>query len=446
MSNEANIEQKIVLPLLQQWGYQPADWQAKIKVEKGFPDFIISIDTGSAVHFCYLVLEVKAPGRKLAGSGQLRQYMTNAHAVFGLLTNGHHYQLFYQNPIEKSPQQHLCGEGVLDRVAIQKLTKLLQKSTAVALAVAVQRQEEQVYRRFQKLIAQVVKPTTVMFNLPKEKPMIITVFNNKGGVGKTTTTINLGAALAKMGRRVLLIDIDAQANLTMGLGIDPLEDVEFCGKKDITHLLLEPRTQLEDVIYKKSWGNLRLDIVPAHIRLSDKEPELLSTFDVDRILERKLRNHRYDVVLIDPPPSFGKVNSISLMASQGILIPTQLAPYPIRAIEYVLNRTKAIAQSVDNPPRVLGIAVSMFNPVTKKLNGEMLEKATEILNQNEQGIKLLPEKSWIPQRVAMTRSAEAQTPIYNSDFYDQSTQSDKNAIDELSHSFDNLARYVLSQV
>ncbi len=155
--------------------------------------------------------------------------------------------------------------------------------------------------------------------------MIITVFNNKGGVGKTTTTINLGAALNQLGKRVLLIDIDPQANLTVGLNIDPLADLELSGKKDITHLLTEPKTTLEQTVIHKEWNNVELDIVPSHIRLSDMEATLIVTIDVDRVLARKLKNYRdqYDYILIDPPPSFGKVNNISLMASSAILIPTQ---------------------------------------------------------------------------------------------------------------------------
>ncbi len=158
--------------------------------------------------------------------------------------------------------------------------------------------------------------------------MIVTIFNNKGGVGKTTTTINLAAALNRMGKRVLLIDMDAQANLTTGLGIDPLTDVELQEKKDITHLLTEPRTTLEKTVVRKRWDNIQLDLVPSHIRLSDMEPTLISTVDIDRVLAKKLKNYHelYDYVFIDPPPSFGKANTISLMASSGILIPTQLAP------------------------------------------------------------------------------------------------------------------------
>jgi cellulose biosynthesis protein BcsQ len=123
-----------------------------------------------------------------------------------------------------------------------------------------------------------------------------------------------------------LIDIDAQANLSTGLGINPLDDVELAGKKDITHLLVEPKTKLEDVIYSKRWGDIQLDVVPSHIRLSRMESRLIQMVDSDRVLAKKLKQHDYDYIFIDPPPSFGKVNGISLMASSGILIQLNFHP------------------------------------------------------------------------------------------------------------------------
>jgi cellulose biosynthesis protein BcsQ len=274
--------------------------------------------------------------------------------------------------------------------------------------------------------------------------MIITVFNNKGGVGKTTMTINLAAALNQLGKQVLLIDIDAQANLTTGLGIDPLEDIESQGKKDITHLLTEPKTTLEETIIKKQWKNVQLNIVPSHIRLSNMESELIQIIDSDRLLVKKLKNHNYDFVLIDPPPSFGKVNRISLMASSAILIPTQLSPYPIRALEYVIEKLNDIAQQKDEPPSILGIAVSMYDQRSSNFNLSMSERLFDILQKNAASSKivLFPETTWIPRLNIVSNCPDKGYPLSQAEFDDKLTPSDKEAAQKAIERYTNLAEHL----
>ncbi len=446
MTNEANTEQKIILPLLKQWGYQSSEYQAKPRIGNGYPDFLVTLPMAGDRPLNYLIIEVKTPAQsRLTGGQQLRYYMEAAQAVFGLLTNGREYHLLYQNPLREPLRQVTCASGILDKQTIQKLTKILHRSAASALVTALTQQKLKVYHYFEKALA---KSFSISSTASKELPMIITVFNHKGGVGKTTLTLNLGAAFATMGKRVLLIDIDPQSNLTIGVGINPLKDIEEQGKKDIADLLLEPRVGLEDVVYKRAWGNLHLDIVPAHIRLADKEPALISTIDIDRVLQRKLKNHGYDIVLIDPPPAFGKVNAIALMASDGVLIPTQFAPYPIRAIEYVLARLEAMRDAMETPPRPLGIAVSMYNRTTSAANYEMKEKLSNILNKAANGkhtVQILPESTWIAHRVVMLRATESQQPIFSRKFYEELDRSDKESVDDLTTSFENLARYLSSQ-
>ncbi|WP_298616160.1 AAA family ATPase [uncultured Thermosynechococcus sp.] len=444
MSNEANIEQKIILPLLKQWGYSDAEYQAKPRIGNEYPDFVVRLSRTDVSPFNYLIIEVKSPEqKKLSGSQQLKRYMAIGRTVFGLLTNGREYQLFYQNPLKEPLRQVNCCSGDLDKKALQKLGKLLHRSTATALMNALTHQQLKVYHHFEKELTK--KFSFFISSIPaKEASMIITVFNHKGGVGKTTLTLNLGAAFAEMGKRVLLIDIDPQANLTIGVGIDPLRDVEEQGRKDISDLLLEPRVSLEEVIYRKSWDDLQLDVVPSHIRLADKEPALINTIDIDRVLQRKLSNHSYDVILIDPPPAFGKVNTIALMASHGVLIPTQLAPYPIRAIEYVLARLEAMRNAMENPPRPLGIAVSMYNRSKSAANQQMRSKLENILSKYGNTIEILPESTWIPEKVTMLHTINFGQPIFSEKLYHE-LRRDRNSLDDLTQSFQNLARYLSSK-
>ncbi|HIK25848.1 MAG: AAA family ATPase [Thermosynechococcus sp. Uc] len=451
MDNEANTEDRVILPLLERWGYQSSEYQAKPRLKEGYPDFLVTLPRVGDRPLNYLIIEVKTPSKSpLTGSQQLRRYMEAAHAVFGLLTNGREYQLFYQNPLKAPLQQVRCASGLLDKETLQRLSKILHRSTASALVAALTHRQLEIYRRFEKGLAKNFSSLSVSSKASnfKESSMIITVFNHKGGVGKTTLTLNLGAAFASMGKRVLLIDIDPQSNLTVGAGIDPLVDVEEQGRKDIVDLLLEPKVSLQDVVYQREWGNLRLDIVPAHIRLADKEPELVGTIDVDRVLKRKLKDHGYDIVLIDPPPAFGKVNAIALMASDGVLIPSQLAPYPIRAIEYVLARLEAISNAMETPPRPLGIAVNMYNRKTSAANYEMKQKLLKIVEKTAHtghAVPILPESTWIANLVVMLRATEFQQPIFSRALYEKLSRADRESIDYLITSFENLARYLSSQ-
>ena len=277
--------------------------------------------------------------------------------------------------------------------------------------------------------------------------MIITVFNNKGGVGKTTTTINLAAALNKLGKRVLLIDVDAQANLTMGLGIDPLFDVEQKGKKDIVDLLTTTKVSLPDTIIRKQWKDIELEVVPSHIRLSNMEATLIQTVDVDRVLARKLKNYKqdYDFILIDPPPSFSKVNTISLMAASGILIPTQLSSYPVRALEYVIDRAYSVGAYKDEPLPILGIAVSMYDRRAGSLRQEMTNKIKEILHKVPGGedIQLFPEETWIPQLKVVSLNPDKGYPLCCAEFDNDLTNAEKESAQVAFDCYMKLAQHLI---
>ncbi|MGQ9837308.1 MAG: ParA family protein [Cyanobacteriota bacterium] len=277
--------------------------------------------------------------------------------------------------------------------------------------------------------------------------MIITVFNNKGGVGKTTTAINISAALSKLGKKVLLVDVDSQANLTTGLGIDPLNDVELKSRKDITHLLTEPKVNVEEVIISKGWQDVKLDIIPSHIRLSDMEPILLQLIDADNVLAKKLTKvaSAYDYIFIDTPPSFGKVNTMSLMASDGVLIPTQLAPYPIRALEYVLNRVMGIREARNNFPAILALAVSMYDRSATRQAREMLDEIYKILGKHPIGkeVSVFPDQTWIPRKNIVANSPAKGYPLSYVEYDEQISFDEKEAAMDVFGCYTELAKYLI---
>lgn len=456
-SNESDITHKIVLPLLSILGYDHADWQSQVAIGRKKADFLINPPHPGTDPPPYLVIEVKAPGKSISQSvWQISEYLRRSRAVLGLLTNGYAFHLFYQHQGQVVTIAEYSQAALIQQFAL--VYQLLCKASCLRVRDAVFRSQEQVNLKFADLIAKAFNQPEMLTSLSQpveeitqsveEKTMIITVFNNKGGVGKTTLTINLAATLAKSGKRVLLIDIDAQANLSTGLGIDPLTDVELAGKKDITHLLVEPKTKLVDVIYRKQWGNVQLDIVPSHIRLSKMETELIQTVDSDRILLKKLRNHEYDFVFIDPPPSFGKVNSISLMASSGILIPTQLSPYPIRALEYVIGRVEEVENFRDDPLPILGIAVSMYDQRSSSFNLSMEESLRNTLTKHSHNkkIELFPENTWIPRLNVLSKCPDNGYPIQQAEFDTELSAQDRETAQAAILRLEQLASHLISVV
>ncbi|MDF2387785.1 AAA family ATPase [Nostoc ellipsosporum NOK] len=470
-SKESEIEQKVVIPLLHILGYNSADWQSQVIILQSKLDFLVGQPDSALIKPAYLVIEVKAPSKNIAHSvWQINDYMRRTGAIIGLLTNGYDFRILYNYDARITTIVEYSQATLIDKYRL--FYKILSKKTYLNFSETLYKNQQNIRLQFLNLISKEVQQEGMLglFNKGKisspqiqqtsqekildseikeeRKPMIITVFNNKGGVGKTTTTINLAAALNKLGKRVLLIDIDAQANLTTGLGIDPLEDVEKQGKKDITHLLTEPRTSLEETIIQKNWDDVELDIVPSHIRLSDMEAALISTVDIDRVLAKKLKNYsnQYDYVLIDPPPSFGKANTISLMASSAVLIPTHLAAYPIRALEYVINRAIGVDQSRDEPLVILGVAVSMYNRAAKKVALAMTQEIYNILSKNAESknVDLFPQETWIPNLSIVSSTPNKGYPICYAEFDHELSSKDKEAAQDAFSCYMKLAKHLIA--
>jgi len=456
-STESEVEQRVIVPLLKLLDYSDGDWRSQVSIGKLKADFLVRPQESDLLSPPFLIIEVKSARRKIGSSlWQIKRYLRKSSAVFGLLTNGYQFQLVYNYRDQVSTIGEYSQPELIAK--FPSFYKFLCKATSLKLDRALYQSQQQTRLGFLNLVQKefastsllpVVAEATISFptqNHQKSKPMIITVFNNKGGVGKTTTTINLAAALNKLGKRVLLIDIDPQANVTSGLGIDPLNDIEDKGKKDISHLLTDIEVTMESIIIRKRWEDITLDIVPSHIRLSDMEASLIMAPDSDRILDKKLKKlkQEYDYILIDPPPSFGKVNNIALMASSAVLIPTQLAPYPARALEYAINRATAVNQLKDQGLKILGVAVSMYDRVTTKLNGEMKEKINSILEKKSEEIKLFPESTWVPHLKIVTTSAGKGYPVCCAESDDDLTSQEKNAAQDAFNCYSKLAKHLIS--
>ena len=184
---------------------------------------------------------------------------------------------------------------------------------------------------------------------------IITIANQKGGVGKTTTAINLSSCLGIAEKRVLLIDIDPQANATSGLGISLSEN-----NSSVYELLLD-NTTLHEVIYQT--GVPFLDILPSHIRLVGSEVELINTKDREYILKRKIGDIRqkYDYIFIDCPPSLGLLTINALTAADSVLIPIQCEYYALEGLSQLLNTIHLVQKNLNRDLEIEGVLLTMYD-------------------------------------------------------------------------------------
>ena len=191
---------------------------------------------------------------------------------------------------------------------------------------------------------------------------VISVVNQKGGVGKTTTAINLGAALAETGRRVLLIDFDSQASMTTGLGIKGAALREQYGS--IWYLLIDGDSKLEDFILKSSVPGL--DFIRGHEDLAAAEAAFVSEIAKEHKLRKLLAPviDKYDVILIDCSPSLGTLTVNALTASNGVIIPMECEYFAVLGLSLVKKTIQKIQENTNPELAIYGILATMFEKKT----------------------------------------------------------------------------------
>lgn len=187
---------------------------------------------------------------------------------------------------------------------------------------------------------------------------VIAVANQKGGVGKTTTAVNLGACLANLGKRVLLVDIDPQGNTTSGIGINKA-DVKYC----IYDVIIND-VHIEEAVLPTVVNNLSL--LPATIQLAGAEIELVPTISREVRLRRAIQTMRpsYDYILIDCPPSLGLLTVNALTAADSVLIPIQCEYYALEGLSQLLNTIRLVQKHLNTSLEVEGVVLTMLDART----------------------------------------------------------------------------------
>lgn len=225
---------------------------------------------------------------------------------------------------------------------------------------------------------------------------VVSVANQKGGVGKTTTAVNLSTILAKKGKKVLLIDADPQGNATSGLGID--KDVNF----SIYDVLVND-VQIENTLIQTKVKNL--DICPSNINLAGAEVELVSMMSREHRLKEKINSQKdnYDYIVIDCPPSLGLITLNAFTASDSVLIPVQCEYYALEGLGQLINTINLVKKHLNKDLSIEGALLTMFD-IRTNLSNQVVKEVNKYFENKVY-------KTVIPRNVKLSEAPSYGMPI-----------------------------------
>lgn len=237
---------------------------------------------------------------------------------------------------------------------------------------------------------------------------VISVANQKGGVGKTTTTVNLASILARRGKKVLLIDADPQGNASSGLGVE--KEVEFS-----TYDILVNDTEIQNAIQDTMIKNLK--VCPSDINLAGAEVELVSMMSREQRLNEKLNEakNQFDYILIDCPPSLGLITLNAFTASNSVLIPVQCEYFALEGLGQLLNTINLVKKHLNKNIQIEGALLTMYD-IRTNLSNQVVKEVKKYFNNKVY-------KTVIPRNVRLSEAPSYGMPIIEYDIKSKGAKS-----------------------
>lgn len=350
--NESEVESKLIVQyLLPALGYDSSKWHQEVALGSIRLDFLALTSqifpsiVDSSPKVC-VVIEAKHPKQNLnLHVRRLQRYLTKLQVMYGILTNGKDFRIYQLNHDHIDLTFQCQGTDITDKidkikdiVGRDKLAGINNKSSP---AINFLDQSNVISLKSDNI--EILNPETNYSKTMKT----IAIYHNKGGVGKTTTTINLAAAMSRKGLRVLIIDLDSQANTTYAAGLMKFDTEEEDTLKDsnIYNVVFYPKSNyIPEVALKGSFTYPEVNVIPAHINLIWQEARLVDKDSSKTHLVKKLElvKDDYDVVLIDTPPSLNLYAKIALIACDYLIIPSDLKPFANEGLRNVKNFVEEI--------------------------------------------------------------------------------------------------------
>lgn len=443
LRNEKEVESKLIVQyLLPCLGYTQSDWHQEVALGSIRLDFlafasqVLPFTISDSSPYC-LVIEAKSPRHKLDKYVyRLRQYLSMLHTDYGLLTNGQELRIYRRVDNDVVPIFQCQGKEIAEKMA--EIKALVGRD---------------VLRTHKN---DMTDGDLFAFNRKEQKSVkILAVYHNKGGVGKTTVSVNLAAALRKRGYKVLLIDLDSQANSTFAAGLVKFqfEEDDNLRENNIFHLIEYSTLQVQDVAHKSNFfNNPEIDVVPSHINLIELQYKLNQNTAAPVRLIQKLKSEEgtYDFVIIDTPPSRDLYARIALIAAHYLIIPSDLKPFANQGLTSVRNFIKEIDEFREGMSRpgikVLGVLPSKISTNARSFNSTFPRQKETITNHYKFPVldSIIFERAALSHAVNQTRSVgdlEVPDPKSIFDYADQATGASQSATE-----FEELAAELLKKM
>ncbi len=383
--NESEVESKLIVQyLLPQLGYTPDTWHQEVAIGSIRLDFLafaaqvipFVLDANSPLS---VVMEAKHPKQNLnTHVPRLRHYLTSLNVRYGLLTNGKEIRIYQKLQTDIQLIFQCSGKEV--ETKLETIKGLIGRDSL---------KEAQLVDK-----AEVKIENNLHFETKRQHSMkTIAIYHNKGGVGKTTVAVNLAAALRKKGKRVLLIDIDSQANTTFATGLIKFqfEEDDNLRERNVYHLLESGDFNFIPEVVRTSdyFNNPEIDVIPSHITLIESQDKLNKILASRSRLVTKLKRveNNYDIVIIDTPPSRDLYAEVALIATDYLIIPSDLKPFANQGLPTVKNFVNQINESrevMGKPPlNIMGVLASKISTNAKFLQYNF-PKQREVISERYQ--------------------------------------------------------------